>query len=140
MRVVDRLVEIGERSGVIELAIAADTPFIGENGELDEAAYMEIMAQSIAALNGFNQRRNGGSKPEGFLLGARHVEILGAARVGDRLSVNVFKYARFGDFGLVQGTITKGQDVIARGEIKVWHKGDGASSVPEPAAAAQERK
>jgi radical SAM protein with 4Fe4S-binding SPASM domain len=125
MRVVDRLLEVGERSAVVELAIAQDTPFVGKNGELDEAAYLEIMAQSIAALNGFRKKRNGSIKPDGFLLGARNVEILGAARTGERLSVDVFKYARYGDFGLVRGTIRRGEDVIARGEVKVWHKSAG---------------
>ena len=127
MRVADRLLEVAERSAVVEYVVPAEGPFIMADGRLDEAAYMELMAQAIAALNGFRTRGNGNGRRRGLLLGAENLEVLGDSRCGDRLSVSVFKYAKYGDFGVVKGTVTRGADVLARGEIKVWHEGGEAA-------------
>lgn len=120
MLLVSRLIEIRERSSVSEVEVTEDTIFIGENGKLDEASYIEIIGQAIAAQNGF---RNMGIKKEqeGFLLGVKNLEILGSARVGDRLCVSVYKVAKYGEFGVIKGEVFKGEEIIARGEIKIWH-------------------
>ena len=53
------------------------------------------------------------------MLGTRNLEILGEARIGDQLSIEVFKSARLGEFGIVEGCVRRQADVLARGEIKV---------------------
>jgi len=72
-------------------------------------------------MNGF-RKRGDGSRQEGFLLGVKSMEMLGAATVGDVLDISVFKAARFGDFGIIEGAVRKGETILAKGEIKVWHK------------------
>jgi radical SAM protein with 4Fe4S-binding SPASM domain len=129
MRLVDTLVSVGERAAVIEATIRPDGPFTNTDGTLEEAAFLEIMAQSMAALNGFRTIRNGDS-PQGFLLGARQIEVVGSARVGDRLTVTVQKHAKYGDFGLVLGRVSRNGELLARGEIKVWHKTDATTAPP----------
>ncbi len=121
MRVVDTLVKTGERSGEVTATVLENTPFVRENGIIDDAIYFEMMAQSIAAVNGFKQMGGSQSAPEGYLLGAKKFEILGTACVGDTLNISVYKYARFGDFGIVKGTVSRNSTVLARGEIKIWH-------------------
>lgn len=121
MRVVDTLLTVAERSAQISVKILEGMPSVGENGIIDDAIYLEMMAQSIAALNGFKQMGASESAPDGFLLGAKKLEISGKARVGDTLHISVYKYARYGDFGIVKGTVSRGNHVLARGEITVWH-------------------
>ncbi|RJR16575.1 MAG: radical SAM protein [Nitrospiraceae bacterium] len=122
MRVVDRLIEVKERQSLSEVEISDDSIFIGEDGKLNEVSYPEIFSQAIAAQDGFKNLGNGGPGIEGLLLGIKNLEILGSAGVGDKLHVSVYKTARLGGFGIIQGEIFKGEDLIARGEIKVWHK------------------
>jgi len=131
MRVVDTLVRVAERSADISVRVLEGMPFVGEEGTVDDAIYLEMMAQSIAALNGFKQMGMSGSAPEGFLLGAKKLEILGKARVGDTLHISVYKYARYGDFGIVKGTVSRDNHVLARGEITVWHNTDKDSGIQE---------
>ena len=136
MRVVNRLLAVGERFAVVEAVIPPDSPFLGQDGMLDEAAFLEIIAQATAALNGFRTPNNQTTAPAGYLLGARKLDIRGTARAGDRLNVRVFKLARYGDFGIVQGTVAKGDEVVALGEVKVWHNSDAAaaeSALPQAA-------
>lgn len=121
MKVIDTLVRVAERYADVSVTIQKDMLFVGEDGIVDDAIYLEMMAQSIAALNGFKQIGISESAPEGFLLGAKNFEILKKSRVGDKLTISVYKYARYGDFGVIKGTISRNNDILARGEIKVWH-------------------
>jgi radical SAM protein with 4Fe4S-binding SPASM domain len=122
-RMVDRLLSVGERVAVVETTIQQDNLFVNEDGTLEDSAYLEIIAQSAAALNGFRstRRQAAGNEPEGYLLGARDVEVLDTARVGDVLNTRVFKAARYGDFGIIEGQVFRDEHLLARGEIKVWH-------------------
>lgn len=124
MRIIDTLDRLAERSASCSVLIKKDMPFIEDDGSVDNVAYLEMIAQSIAALNGFRNMNESGSSPEGYLLGAKNLSITGRAEAGDRLSIMVFKYARYGGFGVVKGIVSKNNEVIARGEIKVWHKTD----------------
>ncbi len=131
MRVVDTLVRVAERSADISVRVLEGMPFVGEEGTVDDAIYLEMMAQSIAALNGFKHMGMSESAPEGFLLGAKKLEILGKARVGDTLHISVYKYARYGDFGIVKGTVSRDNHILARGEITVWQNTDKNSGIQE---------
>lgn len=122
MRVIDSLTKIGEGTADISVTISADMPFIEEDGSIDEALYLEMIAQAIAAQNGFKQIGMSESASEGFLLGAKNFEVLGKARVGDTLKVSVNKYAQYGNFAIVKGQVTHQGDTLAQGEIKVWIK------------------
>ncbi|MCI0468827.1 MAG: SPASM domain-containing protein, partial [Nitrospirae bacterium] len=122
MRIIDTLDRLAERSASCSVLIKKDMPFINDDLSVDNVAYLEMIAQSIAALNGFRNMNESGSSPEGYLLGAKNLEIFGRAGKGDRLSIMVFKYARYGGFGIVRGVVSKNNELIAKGEIKVWHK------------------
>jgi radical SAM protein with 4Fe4S-binding SPASM domain len=121
MRIVNKLLRVGERESVAEIIIAKDTIFVSDEGRLEEAYYPEIISQAAAAHNGFKNLGNGGNGPKGFLLGVKNLEILGSAGIGDTLSVYTYKVAKYGEFGVIKGEIFKGKDMIATGEIKVWH-------------------
>lgn len=122
MKMVDTLLSVGERSAEVETVIAADNPFLDAQQNLEPAACMELIAQTAAAHNGFRNRHLA-AQPEGFLLGARQLKISGTARCGDRLRITVFKEAKLGDFGVIKGAVFNGDQRMAEGEIKVFHKG-----------------
>ncbi len=134
MRIVDELVSVGERSGEVSVVVSAEMPFVGADGAVDETMYFELMAQSIAALNGFKQLGGSQEPSGGYLVGAQNLEILGSARVGDKLTISVYKDLRFAGFGVVKGTVSRNDTVLARGEIKIWRD---AGSVPRPAGPAE---
>jgi radical SAM protein with 4Fe4S-binding SPASM domain len=121
MKMVDTLLSVGERCAEVETVLTQDNPFIDENGQLENSAYMEIIAQSIAALNGF-QLRNRAVKPEGFLMGAKKITCHKPATIGDRLVTTVYKAHKFEDFGIIQGRVECDGECLAEGEIKVYHK------------------
>ena len=115
MLLVDRLIKIGERTAEVETTVRQDMPFVDDKGFLDNAAYLEIIAQATAAMGGFKQYGRSSRKPEGFLLGAKSFEILGRARVGDVLTVSVFKYAKLENIVVIKGSVCCGSQVLAQG-------------------------
>ncbi len=121
MRMVDILLSVGERRAEVETVLDENNPFLDEGGQLEPAAYMEIIAQASAALNGF-QLRNRSVKPEGFLMGARNITIHQPACCGDRLVTSVYKAHKFEDFGIIHGRVERDGECLAEGEIKVYHK------------------
>jgi radical SAM protein with 4Fe4S-binding SPASM domain len=120
MRVIDKLEKVAERAGEVSVTISDDMLFVREDGTLDETVYLEMIAQAMAALNGFKALGVNNKVVEGFLLGAKKLEISGTARIGDTLTISIFKYARYGDFGVVKGKVMCGDELLAQGEVKFW--------------------
>ena len=120
MQVIDTLTSIGERTANINVTISNDMLFVRDDGTLDETVYIELIAQSIAAQAGFKQLGITSQAVDGFLLGAKNLEIYGPAHIGDTLTISLEKYARFGAFGIFKGKVFRGQDLLAQGEVKVW--------------------
>ncbi len=130
MRVADRLLFMGDGHAIVDWIVPENGPFVDAGGTLDREAYMEIMAQAMAALHGFRRTRNGSRKPGGLLLGAKNLEILGTARAGDRLVTTIHKRANLGDFGIIEAIVCRGDEVLARGEIKVLEKLPAGMAMP----------
>ncbi len=126
MRLVDRILEIGDRYSWVEAAVTADWPFLQAPGKVEDAAYLELMAQATAADDGFRNRCR--KQGLGFLIGAKKLEVLGQASVGDVLTIHMFKDAKLDNFGILVGTVLNGDECIARGEIKVYREPEGESS------------
>jgi len=124
MRIIDTIDKLAERCAQCSVLIKEDMPFIQKDGSVDHVAYLEMMAQSIAALNGFRNMGASDSAPEGYLLGAKNLKINKTAYTGDRLSIMVFKYVRYGGFCIVKGVVKRDNETLAEGEIKIWHKTD----------------
>jgi radical SAM protein with 4Fe4S-binding SPASM domain len=127
MLMIDRLLEVRERASTSEMTVLQEMVFVGKDGKLDETSYPEIMSQAIAAQEGFRKLGSRNPQQEGFLLGIKNIVIIGSAKVGDVLRISMFKVAKYGDFGIIQGEVTKDGAVIARGELKVWQS-DGKAA------------
>jgi len=121
MRLVDTLLSVGECSAQVETVLTQGNPFLDPSGQLEQAAYMEIIAQAAAALNGF-QLRDRQEKPEGFLMGSKQIIVHDSAQCGDRLITSVRKTHKFEDFGVIHGRVERDGLCLAEGEIKVYHK------------------
>jgi predicted hotdog family 3-hydroxylacyl-ACP dehydratase len=89
-------------------------------GKIDEVAFMELIAQSYAAFKGYMDRMNGKPPGEGFLVGVRNLEVTGRAYAGDRLLTSIRTVAALGGFAVVEGSVTRGDETLASGTLKLW--------------------
>jgi len=121
MRMVSRLLSCGiDDTGVVEAVVCEDNPLLNRDGVLERIALAEILAQSFAAKQGYEDLKKGLSAEQGFLVAIREITCYAAARLGDRLTVNVRLLMKMDPFYLVAGEIYRGEDKLAEGEMKLW--------------------
>jgi predicted hotdog family 3-hydroxylacyl-ACP dehydratase len=125
MRLVDTLLSVHEGSGVTESVLPRTSMMADGEGRLDEVAFLELIAQSYAAFKGYMDLLEGKPAGEGFLVGVRHMEFTGRAHAGDRLRTSIRTVTSFGGFAIVEGSVTRGEETIASGSIKLWLVEDG---------------
>jgi predicted hotdog family 3-hydroxylacyl-ACP dehydratase len=71
LRLLDSIVEISERTVLAETRVRADNPFFQPGYGLPGYVGLEMMAQAIAAIDGFKCYKHGQKAKIGFLLGSR---------------------------------------------------------------------
>lgn len=125
MRLVDTLLSVDEDCGVTETVLPPDGVMADGEGKLHEVAFMEMIAQSYAAFKGYRDLVEGRPAGEGFLVGVRHLEFTGRAYAGDRLLTTIRTVASFGGFAVVEGCVTRRDETVASGIIKLWLVEDG---------------
>ena len=120
MRMVDRLLEIDGKNGVVEALVAVDCPLVSADGRLEDAALVELMAQAYATVKGYCDLIEKKPVKQGFLVGIKKVDRLLSAHMGDRLKININTLAELGDFAVAEGEVWRGEELLACGQIKVW--------------------
>ena len=116
MTMVTRILEVGEWSKV-EAVITESNRFL-RDGVLDAEALPEIVAQSCAAITGFEQDdRN----LKGMLTGMRNVEMAAPIRSGDTLHVVVHETAELDEYHVLNFDILRAADgaLCAHGELSI---------------------
>ena len=121
MRVIDRLLSVGERKASVEAVVDESCIFLDEAGNLDPVALVEMLAQTAALFNGFRTRH---LEPDsaGFLLGVKKFKVYEPVRVNDRLQINASKDMGFGAFSMVNGIVERDGVRVAEGQIKIYHE------------------
>jgi predicted hotdog family 3-hydroxylacyl-ACP dehydratase len=117
---IDRLIDVKDHGGTAEAEVTSDNVMLDENGQLDPLAAAEMIAQTYAAVNGYDVRLSGKPVKQGFLVGIRKIQFLKLVFVGDFLRINVDTVGAISGFAVVKGQVTRNQEVIAEGEIKLW--------------------
>jgi len=120
---IDRLVEAGEERGVCEAMLSPGHMLLDGDGRMDRAGFVELAAQSYAALKGWELVRQGLPLPIGYLVGAQGFEFLGDAFAGDRLRIETASLGTFEGFGVVMASIAREGEVLAQGKIKLFVPG-----------------
>jgi predicted hotdog family 3-hydroxylacyl-ACP dehydratase len=128
MRLVDTLVSYGDAGGVVEASPAADCILVGTDGALDEAAFVELLAQGYAVIKGYDDTLHEKDISEGYLVGVRKMRITGRAYVGDQLLIHIRTVGSFEGFAVAEGEIVRATEIIASGSIKLWIVGAGSAA------------
>ena len=129
---VDRLTEYEDQAGTVEAVVSFENALIEDNGQLDQLAVTEMIAQACAAANGYEALLDKDPMKLGYLVGIKKFQFFGKALAGDKLQISVRTVGAISGFTVVEGQVICNQKIIAAGKIKLW--------VPElnPAGAANE--
>ncbi len=120
MRLVEQLLEIDGKNGVVAAKISADCPLVDASGKLEDIALVELIAQGYATLKGYLDRLQQEPVRQGFLVGIKKQHWFESVQSGEQLLIKIRTLAEFGDFAVAEGEIWRGDVLVASGEIKVW--------------------
>jgi 3-hydroxyacyl-[acyl-carrier-protein] dehydratase len=137
VRLVEELVSVHATGGRATAVIQKDNPFLTPDGALERSAYVELIAQAFAAIQGWHDRQQSRPPRAGYLVGADGVEFAGTARVGDRIDITIQKTDTFGAFILVDGRVTAGNQLLAAGRLKLWLAPEGGKPTANPSQTAR---
>jgi radical SAM protein with 4Fe4S-binding SPASM domain len=120
MHMIDYITRIGDKIVETEMTVRADNPFLNDNNFLTKSAYAEIIAQTVASANGFYALGHGLKQGIGYVIGMKKLKIYELAQIGDKLRIKMYKLAKFGHYGIVEGTVYLRDKILAHGELKLF--------------------
>ena len=105
----DRVLEVDEKSGTFVKPVTAADPCIAPDGHLPAAFVLEALAQGGGAL----LAAHSGGPTAGYLAAVDDFRILGQVRVGDALRIEVTIARTFGVTVVFRGRALVGEDLRA---------------------------
>jgi 3-hydroxymyristoyl/3-hydroxydecanoyl-(acyl carrier protein) dehydratase len=110
----DRVLEIGERTGAFVKLVTAADPCVGRDGRLPAAFVLEALAQGGGALLA---TRTDGRPGGGYLAAVDDFRMLGDVRVGDEMRVEVEIVRNFSGATLIRGRALVDGRLCAEGRV-----------------------
>lgn len=120
MQLIEALEDFDGEAGTVSAQVGPAHPLLEEDGALAEVALLELLAQAYAAVQGYADSLSGEPVRQGFLVGVRKVRFLARPQLGDQLQVRVRASARLEGFAIVEGSVRRGEELLAEGNIKLW--------------------
>jgi predicted hotdog family 3-hydroxylacyl-ACP dehydratase len=120
MLAVDVVLASEAGSGLVALRARADAWYMRGDGTWDEVAGVELISQAAAAISGLTPPAAATRPPVCFLAEVRRYRAHGIVRTDDDLRISIQRAAEFGGFFLVEGTLRRGDDVLAEAELTFW--------------------
>jgi len=118
---VDEFEQTGDNRATTGLTIGCDNYFILPGGEMAESGLIEHMAQSSAALVGWQTKSINNGQPRIGLIGeVKHFECLRRPKVGDALTTDIEFGLSFGNVTMATGNSKIGEEVIATIQMKIF--------------------
>ncbi|WP_147821948.1 3-hydroxyacyl-ACP dehydratase [Salidesulfovibrio onnuriiensis] len=128
MLLIRELTEAAEGRGTATARIGRNGIAVDESGGLDPLAFVELTAQTYAAVKGWELMQDGEEFPIGYLVGVQKFESLGTAKAGDELTIHVETVGQFEGFAVVEGAVRREETLLAELKIKLWVPEDGTEA------------
>ena len=120
MIMIDDVMECSPGSGICRKTISEDDPFIIE-GNMPRQFLIEMIAQSVAAINGISFREKSSEPvPEGYLVGVKNFQVQKKIPCGRELQIKVTEESSLGNISIFFGEVFSGDDLIASGSLKFY--------------------
>jgi predicted hotdog family 3-hydroxylacyl-ACP dehydratase len=132
MLIIHQLLEKDEDTAVVEAVVPSEGIFVDTDKGLLPEYIIELVAQSMAAANGFDAKQSGQIPPRGFLVGIDNFSWMDKARPGETLQVKLKKTFEFQAVTIMEGRVVGPNGLVARGEIKVWEEKKRKTSIIYP--------
>ena len=122
MLIIHQLLERNEDTALAEAIVPTEGMFLDPQGGLLPEYFIELIAQSIAAINGFDTRKENRPPLIGYLVGIDNFSWTDKARPGETLQISLKKTFEFQAVTIMEGRVIGPNGLVACGELKVWEE------------------
>ena len=119
MHCIDRLLSSSKTKAVAEADIIPGHSLLAGQ-TLDPAGYVELAAQTAAAMQGYDQYLQNLPPKSGFLVGVQDFSVFGQAAVGDTVRMEVATEAELGEVTILSAKVSRNDQLLAEGTLKVF--------------------
>ncbi|MDV6316390.1 hotdog family protein [Idiomarina sp. HP20-50] len=134
MRLIDELCWAEPGKGHCQLTVSSDNLFYSERYQgLPAHVGIELMAQSIAAIAGYQHKAEGGEIKLGFLLGSRKYQCdVDSFKLGEQYDVFVEElHAESSGLSVFECDIRHCSEVVAKARLNVYQPPDESAFIEE---------
>lgn len=129
MLLIDSVLTVEDGAGTAHADLSAESIAVASDGNLLPPFYIELLAQTYAAVCGYRLQSLGQPVPEGYLVGVQKFQIMPEAYTdfsNNELLISVQTVGDFDGFAVVEGTVSREGKILAEGKIKLFVPQDEA--------------
>lgn len=120
MLLIDTLEASADGTGSARTTLPPTCLTAGEDGVIDSLTLVELVAQTYAAVVGWEMIQAGHDFPIGYLVGVQKFSSTAPARADEELTVKVETVGEFEGFAIVEGSVLREETILATAKIKLW--------------------
>lgn len=121
MLLVERILDVEEKTGLAQAQIPSDHLFLRKDGTLSPEAYCELIAQGFGVCESWRRVQKGLTiDGGGFLASLRDVQFFAPAHMGDILTIRTEKTEECFDTHIVSGEIFCRDKKLAQATIYIY--------------------
>ncbi len=136
MLLIDRLEKVEPDKGQAGMTVKNSNIFYENKSGLNPVAFIELIAQTAAAYNGYVDMSNNRPVRPGFLVGVKEFQITGSAAAGDKLEIEIKRILDIYNATVIEGNVRLDDGTtIAAGVLNLWIFNEEPPSAPDVPAA-----
>jgi predicted hotdog family 3-hydroxylacyl-ACP dehydratase len=113
IRIISEVIEIKEESAITGAVVNSKWPLY-DGDAVNSLVLIEAIAQTAALIEGHKKKKQGKTGAKGWLVGIKSAEFKQATiPVDTRLIIAVKSLYSFDNYGVIEGTVKSGEDVLA---------------------------
>jgi predicted hotdog family 3-hydroxylacyl-ACP dehydratase len=113
IRIISEVIEMKEESAIAGAVVNYNWPLYEVNA-VNSLVLIEAIAQTAALVEGYKKKKQGKAGVKGWLVGIKSAEFKQATiPVDTRLIIAVKSLYSFDNYGVIEGTVKSGEDVLA---------------------------
>jgi predicted hotdog family 3-hydroxylacyl-ACP dehydratase len=113
IRIISEVIEINKESAITGAVVNSNWPLYDGNA-VNSLVLIEAIAQTAALVEGHKKKKQGKAGVKAWLVGIKSAEFKQATLpVDTRVVITVKRLYSFDNYGVIEGTVKSGEDVLA---------------------------
>ena len=124
IRIISEVIEIADDIAITTAVVKSSWPLFDGDG-VNSLVLIEAIAQTAALIEGYKKQKQGKPGVKGWLVGIKNAEFKQAkVTVNTRLVVSVKSMYSFDNYGVIEGTVKSGDDVLVAAVLQALRMDD----------------